>query len=78
MRKICQTYAEARAIGEQGGHMISTDEKTGIQALEHLHPTKDTKPGLIERVELEYERHGALCLIASFDVVTGHAASSRP
>ena len=73
MRKICQTYAEAQAIGEQGGHVISTDEKTGIQALERLHPTKPTRSGLIERQEFEYRRHGTLCLIANFDVVTGKA-----
>ncbi len=54
MRKICQTYAEAQTVGAQGGHVISTDEKTGIQALERLHPIKDTKPGLTERRELEY------------------------
>ncbi len=73
MRKVCQTYAEAKAIDEQGGYVVSTDEKTGIQALERLHPTKDTKPGLTERLEFEYKRHGTLCLIANFDVVTGKA-----
>jgi len=52
---------------------VSTDEKTGIQALERLHPTKPTKPGLTERIEFEYKRHGTLCLIANFDVATGKA-----
>jgi transposase len=47
------------------------DEKTGIQARERLHPTKPTRPGLIERREFEYVRHGTLCLIASFLVATG-------
>jgi len=60
-------------VHEQGGHVISTDEKTSIQALERLHPTLPTRPGLIERVEFEYKRHGTLCLIANFDVVTGKA-----
>ena len=32
-----------------------------------------TRPGLIERREFEYKRHGTLCLIANFDVVTGKA-----
>jgi transposase len=53
--------------------VISTDEKTGIQALERLHPTRPTRPGLTERIEFEYRRHGALCLIANFDVATGEA-----
>ena len=53
--------------------MISTDEKTGIQAIERLHPTRPTRPGLTERIEFEYRRHGTLCLIANFDVATGEA-----
>ena len=44
--------------------MVSTDEKTGIQALERLHPTLPTRPGHSERIEFEYVRHGTLCLIA--------------
>lgn len=58
-------------MAAEGGRVVSTDEKTGIQALERLQPTKPTRPGLIERVEFEYKRHGTLCLIANFDVVTG-------
>jgi transposase len=56
--------------------VISTDEKTGMQALERLHETKPVRPGLVERVEFEYVRHGTLCLIANFDVVTGKIVSS--
>ena len=70
---MCETYAEAKTVHQQGGHVVSTDEKTSIQALERLHPTLPTRPGLIERVEAEYKRHGTLCLIANFDVVTGKA-----
>jgi len=70
---VCSTYAEAKTIHEQGGHVVSTDEKTGIQARERLHPTLPTRPGLNERMEFEYRRHGTLCLIANFDVVTGRA-----
>lgn len=54
-----------------GTHVVSTDEKTGIQALERVHPTKPTRPGHIEKIEFEYKRHGALCLIANFVVATG-------
>ena len=42
-----------------------------MQALERLHETKPVRPGLVERVEFEYIRHGTLCLMANFDVVTG-------
>jgi hypothetical protein len=34
--------------------MISTDEKTGMQALQRLHETQPVRPGLVERVEFEY------------------------
>jgi transposase len=54
---------------------MSTDEKTGMQALERLHETKPARPGLVERVEFEYVRHGTLSLIANFDVVTGKVVS---
>jgi hypothetical protein len=55
--------------------VISTDEKTGMQALERLHETKPVRPGLVERIEFEYIRHGTLSLIANFDVVTGKVVS---
>jgi hypothetical protein len=51
--------------------VVSCDEKTGIQALERVAPTLSTRPGLIERREFEYIRHGTLCLMASFVVATG-------
>jgi len=53
-------------------HIVSTDEKTGIQANERAHPTRPMKPGLVERVEFEYIRHGTQTLIANFEVATGH------
>ena len=51
--------------------MVSTDEKTGMQANERAHPTRLMKPGLVERVEFEYIRHGTQTLIANFEVATG-------
>ena len=50
---------------------MSTDEKTGIQALERAAPTLPLKPGVVERPEYEYIRHGTQCLIANFNVATG-------
>jgi hypothetical protein len=46
-----------------------------MQALERLHETKQVRPGLVERVEFEYIRHGTLCLMANFDVATGRIVS---
>lgn len=42
-----------------------------MQALERIHPTKPSRPGLVELREFEYVRHGTLCLIANWDVVNG-------
>ncbi len=53
-------------------HIISNDEKTGIQAIERSHKTHPAIPGKYpERVEHSYDRHGTLCLIANFEVATG-------
>lgn len=52
-------------------HLVCTDEKTGMQALEHKYPLKPMRPGLIERREFDYIRHGTQCLIANFHVATG-------
>lgn len=76
MKTICDFYENAAEIQAQGGHLVSTDEKTGIQALEHKHPALPMKPGLIERREYEYIRHGTLALIANFEVATGRVISS--
>jgi DDE superfamily endonuclease len=50
---------------------MSTDEMTGIQALERLHPCLPMEPGHVERQEFEYKRHGTLSLIANLEVATG-------
>jgi len=54
-----------------GERTLSTDEMTGIQALERLHPGLPLAPGQIERREFEYIRHGTRCLIVSRDIVSG-------
>lgn len=65
-------YAQASALHVQGVHVVSTDEKTGIQALERAAPTLPMRPGQKERREFEYIRHGTQCLTANFEVATGN------
>ena len=72
---VCETYQQAQPLMNHGTHTISTDEKTGIQALERAHPDLPMKPGLEKRIEFEYIRHGTQCLIANFDVATGQIVS---
>ncbi len=77
VKPICDLYAQAPQLHAQGVHLMSTDEKTGIQALERAAPTKPMLPGVggvagqVERQEYEYIRHGTLCLIANHEVATG-------
>ncbi len=51
--------------------MLSTDELTGVQALERKHPGLPLAPGKVERREFEYIRHGTRSFIISRDVVSG-------
>jgi transposase len=51
--------------------VLCLDEKTSIQALDRLYPTLPLRPGLVERQEFEYVRHGTVDLFAAFDVGTG-------
>jgi transposase len=71
VKVVCDLYAEAEALYQQGVHVVSTDEKTGIQALERKHPTRPMSPGQVERREFEYIRHGTQTLIANFEVAQG-------
>jgi len=64
-------YHHAQELHEHGVHVVSTDEKTGIQANERAYPARPMQPGLVERVEFEYIRHGTQTLIANFEVATG-------
>ena len=69
--KVCSLYLLAPALHEEGVHVISTDEKTGIQAKERARPTLPMKPKRVEYQEFEYKRHGTCCLIGNFEVATG-------
>lgn len=77
VKTVCDLYAQAPQLHAQGLHLISTDEKTGIQALERAAPSKPLQaasagqPSRCERQEYEYIRHGTQCLIANFEVATG-------
>jgi transposase len=79
---VCNLYEQAGQLAEQGIHLVSTDEKTGIQALERLHPDIPMGPGRLQGREFEYIRHGTLCLTANLEIwcgwiVTPTIASTR-
>src|SRR5436190_9006118 len=68
---VCDLYLAAPTLQAQGVHVVSTDEMTGIQALERAAPTLPMRPGQVERREFEYVRNGTQTLIANFAVPTG-------
>jgi transposase len=68
---VCDLYGQAGRLAEQGIHLVSTDEKTGIQALERLYPDIPPGPGRVQRREYEYIRHGTTCLTANLEIWCG-------
>jgi hypothetical protein len=48
--------------------VLSTDEKTSIQARRRKHRPTPCGPGKVMRIEHEYERQGALAYLAAWDV----------
>jgi hypothetical protein len=71
VREVCKLYHQAQTLNESGVDVISVDEKTGIQALERIHPDHAMSEGKLELHEFEYKRHGTQTLIANFEVATG-------
>jgi len=78
--EINSLYQQASFLEQKGEAVISTDEMTGVQALERKHPGLPMAPGKVERREFEYIRHGTLSFIVSFSVASGQIAkvSSGP
>jgi transposase len=68
---INELYRTAQERAEHGEATMSTDEMTGVQALEPKHPDRPLQPGRVLRREFEYKRHGTLSFIIDFDVALG-------
>jgi hypothetical protein len=68
---ITHLYQHAQALEKQGERVVSTDEMTGVQALERKHPDLPVRPGLVARQEFEYIRRGTCSLIVNFEVASG-------
>ena len=68
---VCTVYAAAPMLEALGGHVVSTDAMTGVQALERSAPTLPRQPGRPERREFASSRHGTRSLSANCNVATG-------
>jgi hypothetical protein len=71
VQTVCDVYEQAAALAEKGVRVVSTDEKTGMQALERAHPDVPMGPGRVQAREYEYVRHGTLCLTANLEIWCG-------
>ncbi len=72
---VCALYQAAPALAAAGERVVSTDELTGVQALERKHPGLPLAPGKVERREFEYVRHGTVTFLLNRDVATGQAVA---
>ena len=75
MADVCAVYRTAPERIQVGQRTVSTDEMTGVQALERLAPDLPPRPGQVARHEFEYKRHGTCSFFINFDVATGHVFS---
>lgn len=67
VRRICRLYLRP----PRGCRVICMDEKTQVQILEHLHPSRSVAPGQPRRIEEHYRRHGVLAVLAGMDIRSG-------
>lgn len=55
--------------------VLSVDEKSQIQALDHTQPSLPLRPGQVERGTHDYKRHGTTALFAALNVACGTVIS---
>jgi len=72
---VCAVYRTAIERSQGGQRTVSTDELTGVQALERLAPDLPPRPGQVARREFEYRRHGTCSFFINFDVANGQVFS---
>jgi len=72
---VCAVYRTAPERAAAGQRTVSTDELTGVQALERLAPDLPPRPGQVARREFEYKRHGTCSFFINFDVASGQVVS---
>jgi transposase len=74
---LYQGYYQGKRLAP-GDRILSVDAKPSIQARGRCRPTSPAGPGRLVRVEHEYQRNGALALLAALDVRTGKVFASTP
>ena len=74
---ICQLILAAIKEQNPKVHLVSVDEKTGLQALRRIHEGQPMKTDSVRRIEYEYQRKGTICLMAAIDVGKGQVSHHR-
>jgi transposase len=74
---LYQGFYQGKPLGP-GDRILSFDAKPSIQARGRIRAALPAAPGRPVRVEHEYERHGALALLAGLDVRTGRVFAATP
>lgn len=83
MKTVCALYAQALELHQEGIHVVSVDQKTGIQSLERIAPTQQMQPGLVERLQLRNAGCGTsyeedvFVQMKHMSVVTGWGADAK-
>jgi DDE superfamily endonuclease len=67
---LYEGYWEGQRLGDKD-YVLSSDEKTSIQARQRCHDEQPPGRGRRRRIETEYERRGALQYLAAWDVHRG-------
>lgn len=71
--KVLWCYEQAARLAGRGEVVLCLDEKPNIQVLQGERPVRPMRPGLTERREFEYVRHGTVNLLAKLVVHSGRA-----
>jgi len=74
---LYQGYYQGQRLAP-GDRILSVDAKPSIQARGRCRPASPAGPGRPVRVEHEYQRNGALALLAALDVHTGKVSAATP
>jgi hypothetical protein len=77
VRRVCDFITTAIENKDPNLHVLSVDEKTGIQAIERHEETAPKSKGGHKRQEYEYERHGTTTLIAAVNVGNGDLVNAH-
>jgi transposase len=74
---LYEGWYEGEPLGT-GDRVVSVDAKPSIQARARCHPSVPARPGEPVKVEHEYERAGALALLAGKDIHSGEVTATCP